>query len=285
MGNHKEDKWLFPIGITENPIMKTARIVTGKLVLKLNPKLKLSFINGRHPKTKLERCAMVSLVSELHQSGNQAALAQLHRKLWESKDAFRFYESTEGRFETIFLGIKEKLDLILDKITTETAVENVVEIGCGNGKLLAHIAQTRKDIVRHIGLDINEDQINANKVVFQDKPSFEFHACNASEWIAKNPLPKTVYITFGGVLEYFTEKELNQILEMISHNPSIGLIIYEPLAKQTNPSEYQTSVNFGAELSFSHAYSFFIRRAGLKIIFEELQPSDTGQWILLGASN
>ena len=285
MEYRNSEAWLVPIGVTDKGIKKKIRNAIGKIMLYLNPDLKNRFFNGYHPKNKLERSALASLVIRLNKSGNKQELAKLHRKMWESNDAVEFYKTSDWRFDNMFLNIKKDIDLIFDQIEIEGNTKNIVEIGCGNGNILEYLSKSRKGLYRYIGLDINEFQIKVNQEAYKDDSRFEFFACDANHWIQENPLPNTVYFTFGGVLEYFTEEEVKSLLKKISELPATGFVIYEPLAKEFDPKGNNRSLNFGSELSFSHAYYYLAKEVGLNIIFEQTKESENGRWILLGAIN
>jgi SAM-dependent methyltransferase len=283
MENNDNEIWLFPIGISEKRFIRILRNLIGKIFLFLNPNLQKAFFNGRHPTSKLERAAIAALVSGLNKSGKQKELAILHKKLWESKDAFPFFKTTEKRFDVIFQNVKNDFDKIFDEIIDKGKVENIVEIGCGSGKLLKYLETTRSGIPKFIGLDINENQIKKNQETFRDSPKLKFYTCDANDWVNYNHLPNTVFLTFGGIFEYFDGDEIRILIKKICDAPSTGIVIYEPLAKGFDPKKDYPSVNFGEELSFSHAYSYLVKEGGMDIFFEKIEESANGQWILMGA--
>lgn len=283
MGNIKKEKWVFPLSVPKKGLKGFLKYITGKLLLTLKPQLAKDFLNGIHPKSKLERHALASLVSDMNNAGNQNDLALLHRKLWESNDAHQFYETTDSRFNKSFSDVKVNFDQIFKKFVSESELENVVEIGCGSGKILEHLSQTRGEFKRYVGLDINASQIKVNKNTFKDNPKFEFYSGDANTWIKENHSPKSVYLTFGGVLEYFTEKEIQDLFKTICSTKDSALFVYEPLAKEFDPKENRCSMVYGSELSFSHAYTFLAESSGMKIIFEKRNIIGNTQWVLLGA--
>ena len=279
-----EKKWTFPLSVPKKGWKKWLRIAFGHSTLLIRPKLKNSFFEGHHPNSKLERAALATLVIKLKNKGKNKKLAELHRNLWASNDAYQFYTSTEERFDLWFSKMKKDLESIVGSLQKEAAFENFVEIGCGNGKILKCFSENYPGFKSFIGVDINSSQIECNKDQYHDDKKLKFYASDANQWLEDHPTANTIYFTFGGVLEYFTEKELRMLLKNMVQKPKSGLIIYEPIANDFDPKTENKSKLYGNELSFSHPYSFLVDKIGMKIIYENTSNNKVNNgWILLGA--
>jgi SAM-dependent methyltransferase len=278
----KNQKWKFPLSVPKKGVFKKIKFFIGKATLILKPSLKEKFLKGKHPNTNIERMALATMVSTISKIGNNDEIAKIHRKLWESPDAFHFYSSTDNRFDMTFELVRNNLTFVFEQFFEMGINDRVVEIGCGTGKILDHLNK-KYNFKKLIGIDINASQIKLNQSKFEDDPKFQFVAGDAISWIENYHGLKTVYFTFGGVFEYFTENELKGIFENIKKSTPSAIFIFEPLAKDFDPNNEKHSRIFGSEQSFSHPYTKFAKEFGMEIIENKIVENGNFRFLLLGA--
>jgi len=197
-----------------------------------------------------------------------SALSNLHQNFWRAQSAGDYYSGTKGRFEKVFL---PNFDHFLDLAATEMKkhnLENIVEIGCGDGQLLRHMKQ-RIPAERYIGIDLSEDQIDENKR--SDKElGLEYHSGDAADWVISESPTNSLYVTGLGVLEYFTQSQLTSLLKSISGNaPPACVLFIEPIDAQAELSEFDKSYVAGEEHSFTHHYPNRIQECGWRMLHAE----------------
>lgn len=214
-------------------------------------------------------------------SGEQ--LAALHQDFWREQSAEEYYAGTHNRFEKVFM---PHFDHYLDQLATLALKRDshcLIEIGCGEGQLLRHMQQ-RVPLQRHVGIDLSEDQIARNQ---QERASDgpEYFAGDASEWINANAPANAVYVTGLGVLEYFTEAKLNQLLGGISQqrSPACALFI-EPVDPNADFDNFDSSYPAGEEHSFTHNYAKRLEQNGWSLELCEEVKLDTYRWLVMLAS-
>jgi len=133
------------------------------------------------------------------------------------------------------------------------SLQNIVEIGCGDGQLLRHMKQ-RVSARRYIGIDLSQDQINAN-MERDAELGLEYHSGDAALWITSESPSYSLYVTGLGVFEYFTQSQLDALFKSIASNasPACALII-EPIDAMADLTEFEESYVAGEEHSFTHHY-------------------------------
>lgn len=271
--------WDFPVGIPDTTFRKWAKIGTGQLMLLLRPGLKNKFFEGHYPKDKYERAALASLVNNLKKTQDLDHLAKLHQQIWAKTSGDAAYESKDELLMEVEPYLMKSFEKLLDKSTFKT----LVEIGCGTGKSLNYFSERFPMIDRFIGIDISEGQIELNKAKYEYNPRLEFYAGDAIQWLKNNSSPNTIYFTYGGVLEYFNEEQVNSMLDSITKHSPTGLLVFEPIADGFDPKNEKHSKVDGYEFNFSHPYPHFVRQAGMQIQYEKVFYTDNAWWIILSA--
>jgi len=278
----QNNQWKFPLSVPKGGIKKTFKLILGNASLIIQPSLKKKFLAGYHPKSRLERITLATLVSNLGKKGELGELAKVHKNLWANADAFQFYAWSDKRFDSWFKRVKPEIEATIQRFIEVGIDSKVVEIGCGSGKILNHF-YGKFSFDKLLGLDINEQLIDYNKSNYHNHPKLKFEAADASLWVDKNNAPKTIYLTFGGVLEYFTESELIGLLQSINKGKSTAILFFEPIAQDFDLNNENHSRIFGSELSFSHPYPRFVNELGMKIILNKNIVIGNFRFILLGA--
>ena len=198
-------------------------------------------------------------------------LQEYHWQYWESFRGRKFHEHTEKTFSTnLERHFKRTIDQIDDYINLHPGHFNsVCEIGTGNGMLLTYFALRFPQLARLVGIDLNSEQVNKNQQLYKD-PRVSFVCSPAQRWIPSNGNPNCIFLTNGGVFEYFSQNLLESLLGFIStklHPAAVA--IFEPIARDYDLNSEESSRPFGNELSFSHNYPRLFRKVGLNIISSE----------------
>jgi len=210
-------------------------------------------------------------------------LALLHHSFWTGTAGIRFHKKAGKRFENWFLtghvSIVDELERLIE--SNKRKYKYLYEIGCGDGQVINYLSNRLKSIEHFVGIDINADVIALNNQYCMNE-NLEFTCGNATEWICKNGRPKAIFFTNGGVLEYFSKKQITDLLKKITIDlkPSVFAII-EPLATNYNLETETDSRIFGNEFSFSHNYKKLFMTNGFTILYQRETMTGGHRWILM----
>ena len=189
----------------------------------------------------------------------------------------------EDRFKTDFLGGNVKLIDELENLMATRSYKRLYEIGCGHGHLLEYLHNRFPDLPALVGIDISHEQIEKNKETYK-QPRICFQAADAGRWLKEHAEPGSIYLTNGGVLEYFLESELQELFAFLATSRAplvIGLI--ECVGKDHDLEEERFTHLYGRELSFSHNYPHLLREAGLDIVHQSeymgTREHGSGRWL------
>ena len=91
-----------------------------------------------------------------------------------------------------------------------------------------------------------------------------------------------IFISNGGVLEYFSAKQIAKLLKIIAGDlkPSAFAFI-EPLAMKYNLETEIDSRPYGTEWSFSHNYKQLLESYGFNICYQHEMVTDGNRWLLM----
>ena len=192
-------------------------------------------------------------------------LEMLHKDFWRSKIDLDWYDNSSDRFERELL--PELIPLVekLKGILAPTNIETVCEIGTGDGRFLSYLREVLQQPIRYIGIDLSADRMDFNRKTY---PDTQFVSGDAFEWITSQSSDNTLYVTNGGVLEYFTQRALESLLSHIAREQSGGMLAFfhEPLVPDHDLAKHFSSrLTSAGEYSFSHNYPHLIETAGFAI--------------------
>jgi hypothetical protein len=186
---------------------------------------------------------------------------------WSSEASDEFYRELSHRYETLFLayhaGIVEQTADAVKRSGGE--FRQLVEIGSGDGKILAHFSRYLPEIPAFHGVDLNKDQIEKCRRLYADDSRLAFHQRDALRWLDDHLTPGTILIANGGVLEYFTRPELEKMFAQIARHAPCIVAITESIAADHDLNSDPRTHPYGFELSLSHNYSALLREAGFSI--------------------
>lgn len=193
------------------------------------------------------------------------ALEEFHKNYWKNNGP-EFFDTTIDRLkkdlvisEFIFEHLKEQL------LKEKNDYHTLVEIGTGNGTVLSHLSQEFPGLQQFIGIDLSNEQTNLNNKNFQNNPKLHFVNQDGFEWVQENGHSNTIFLTFMGVLEYFTESRLEKFLKTIAALGNTIFIAIEPNGLEHDFTKNQNSEPYGTERSFSHNYVKLFEKSNFKI--------------------
>lgn len=192
-------------------------------------------------------------------------LEHIHKDFWKNQIDDAWYKKTEQSFDKSLAALLPVVDK-LRQFQKENTVEVVCEIGTGDGRFINYLSEVLDQSKRFVGLDICENRINYNKRIYD---GVEFYGGDALEWITAQHLENTVYVTNGGVLEYFSPSSLDLLIQTIHKSQGCVALFYEPISVDHDlSSDVLTDLTKAGEYSFSHNYPAVFKRHGFDIFFE-----------------
>ncbi|MEZ4266581.1 MAG: methyltransferase domain-containing protein [Myxococcota bacterium] len=193
------------------------------------------------------------------------SLESIHKRFWSEKRDVEWFERSSQDFETKALPHLRGpvADLAARLAGKEPA--RVCEIGTGDGRFLEYLSQNLPPGPAYVGLDLSAERIELNRGLY---PDFEFHSGDAEDWIRENGIDRTLYVTNGGVFEYFSLSSLIELLAFIDRTQpdSAVALFFEPIAADHDlTSELDSRLTTAGEYSFSHNYAHLLGRAGFRL--------------------
>jgi trans-aconitate methyltransferase len=205
---------------------------------------------------------------------------RLHIDFWQGDGGAVFSKNCDHRFEDLFLA-KQKIDFDhLRSICEKNQPKHIVEFGCNSGLLLQYMTTELQGIDSSTGIEINADQVRQNQSSSQFDSRIEFANADGGEWLLKNGVSNTLFVSNGGVLEYFRRERLNEMLTHISNNlgPAIFFAV-EPVANDHDWNKTTESIPFGEELSFSHNYTDLFESNGFQVVHQRAVEFDSWKMV------
>jgi SAM-dependent methyltransferase len=224
-----------------------------------------------------DKAIMLHLKNKAAKEGRSDFIEQIHEDFWKGEGGKVFASNCDHRFEDLFLKQqKEDFAALLDA-WGNAGTNRIVEFGCNSGLLLNYLSRRLPGVEEAVGLDINADQIAVN----QQSDSLDSRICfvcgDARKWLFKNGTGNSLYVSNGGVLEYFQRERLDEMLTHIAKNLGPSLFFAsEPVACDHDWSSNSDSLPFGDELSFSHNYKHLFESNGFEVLHQ--RATDFESW-------
>ncbi|MEO0414835.1 MAG: class I SAM-dependent methyltransferase [Verrucomicrobiota bacterium] len=251
-----------------------AKKVIGGVASRLMPKTASNLANGyKVPHSMLDKLMVNSMIQEAAEEGDFRVLRNQLKSFWQGVEGDFFYDAYPERFKEWFLGDHQAVFTRLKKVIeqSEGKFQHIVEIGCGDGKVLSYLTSMLPSIHSFTGLDINEGVIERNKASYNIS-RLKFHCGDAAEWMEEYIRPGTIVMCYGGVLEYFLESEVRKLYATLCHESPVGVLLVEPLDRSYDLAVETASRPAGLENSFSHHHERMLTDAGFDIDhFEEIE--------------
>ena len=218
---------------------------------------------------KVERLMKDAILNKTEKSANYEGLAELHKNNWVNQGK-HFFEITDARFQKDFLTNASFIfDILKEKLSgREHEFDALIEIGTGSGSVLNYLNDKFPEIKKLIGIDLSEEQVSINNKKFQDNSRMEFVASDGIDWVMKYAKNNTIFVTYGGVLEYFTERRLADFLSYLRVLEKIIFVAIEPVGIDHDFDVNPNTQLYGIERSFSHNYPKLFKDAGFNLWHE-----------------
>lgn len=278
----RQEGWTFPLVLPSSRLRRSVQTSLGRVLARALPRRTQRLQDGNAPHDLVDRIVLAGLVSRHRAEGSLDRLAAQHARFWASADAVRFHAATESRFERAFLGAHRDILGMLDAALAPGDISTVCEIGCGNGRVLGHLAARLPQVQRLVGLDLcaRQSALNAERY---DDPRLDFVAADASAWIPAHAQPGWAYFSYGGVLEYFPQAALAALFAGMALRPPACIALVEPLDLEHDLAQSRDSRPYGAELSFSHNYPHLLAQARFGVLAQHECMHAGLRWLLLAA--
>jgi len=237
----------------------------------------------------VEKLMRYSLLQRLEKIEDYDTIAKNNREFWIKNDAIDLFKEREDTFEADFLpNCTFIFEMLKNELSNQTEQFNtIVEIGTGNGDVLNYLSKEFPQINRFIGIDLSTDQIELNRKKFEHNQKLEFVARDAFDWVIENGQSNTIFVSSRGVLEYFLEEHLQDLLIKINQLGKTIFVAIEPNAAGHNFETEPKTQLYGNEPSFSHNYPHLFKSAGFSFWHSSQIPFfDSGSTrTFIGAKN
>lgn len=219
------------------------------------------------PSGFVDKAIMAFLKRNAIQNHRESFFERLHKDFWQGKGGEVFSSNCDNRFNDLFL-TRQKDDITaLKKTCLETKPKHLVEFGCSGGAVLNYLTQSIEGIDSATGIEINQEQVRRNQASDEFDSRIDFVCDDGGDWLLANGQPQSLFVSNGGVLEYFRRERLDQMLTHISQQlgPATFFAI-EPVACDHDFDQTNVSIPFGNELSFSHNYPDLFQSNGFDVV-------------------
>ncbi|MEH6525537.1 MAG: class I SAM-dependent methyltransferase [Sneathiella sp.] len=220
--------------------------------------------------TWLKKQIIDGRVAHATKKQNLSQLQEAHSLYWQGEQGAKFYGAFDGRFEEWFRDEHAVFEVELQNMMhSRREFRTLLEIGCGDGQVLNYLSNSLPGIDRGIGIDINSGIIEENRKTYSGNSKLKFVSGDAVEGIKSNMGKNCLVMSYGGVLEYFSEESVKEVFNFVRESPyHTGIALVEPISPDHDLSTTFNSYVFGQENSFSHNHEHLLKEAGFEIIFE-----------------
>ncbi len=230
-------------------------------------------VGHRNPLNSLIRAGL----AERLVAGDQLdELSANHRQFWATDQGTEYHiharRHVTDSYQQYFSYVN---DILRGLLLGNREITTLVEVGCGGGSLLDLLAKEFPQIERFVGIDLSPAIIAENKRIFED-PRLEWVVENGKTWVEQTGGANTIYLSYRGVYEYFTQADLDEMFAKIASEkrPAISISI-EPIGLEHDLDTTQNSVLYGTEYTFSHNYPHLYRKNGYTIHSVKRNEYDT----------
>lgn len=269
-------------------VKQSLKIAVGRVGNTLAPGLaqQIETGGGRGNGSFLTSAMIEARKARASEKGDWDGLSTSLGAFWKSARADSFYTNyvaeRRATFETCHAGILPRVAALM--ADRPGAFTRLVEIGCGDGDVLERLAAACPGLTQCIGIDVNAAVVEANRARPQD-PRITYHCTDGLDWLRDNPAAGTLLVTYGGVLEYFAEAGVLNLLRLVSQGAPGAALLVEPVAPEHDLAVTRTSFPFGRETSFSHHHADLLSRAGMEVVWQKELTAEGVRWMMiLGAT-
>lgn len=270
--------------LSDIPAQKRRKLLLGRVLVKAfsgrgRKLIANSAIRSMGP---FDRLLRNGLLAEAYKEGDHQTHRALFSNYW-SQEAEHDDQVWQDRFEEEFLGHNVAIVDAIEETAAAMGMNQLYEIGCGHGQVLKYLANRLVGIKEFVGIDISDELIKKNSRVYTDS-RISFCAADATRWVLEEAKAGSVFLTNGGVFEYFLESELDMMFKHIAENLQPAIVgVVETIGSDHNLDTEFKSLIYGRELAFSHNYPHLLKKAGFEIVHQSEQTGTEshggGRWI------
>jgi trans-aconitate methyltransferase len=174
--------------------------------------------------------------------------------------------------DTLFSKFPNIINSVIKLQKKSNNFDTLCELGSGSGQVLRYLAERINTINNFIGIDLSPETVAECQEKYANN-KMQFIAADGNKWIRSHAKPQWLYVSHGGVLEYFPEDVLfNLFCYLSSHCAPCGFLLLEPRGVNHDVAQSSQSEPYSNEYSFSHHYEHLLTKAGFKIHSAEIQP-------------
>lgn len=279
----------FPLALGAGGGFKTClKTALGRALLPLLPARSAQLERGEVGKQLdlRDRLLIAALIERHERAGTLEKLNGLHDWLWASEQAVHFHDQAQARFDSWW---REQHSAIVQPLLQELgdragSYTTLCEIGCGSGLILEDMASRLPQLRRFVGLDLSAAQTERNRKRYADQPRLSFETGDAASWVRQHADAGWIFMTNAGVLEYFPEAKLRELLSHIAHERRpTAFAMVEPIDRGFDLARDTASRVYGPERSWSHNYPQLFRQSGFELRWHKELEVGGLRWLLLFA--
>jgi SAM-dependent methyltransferase len=277
--------WNFQIDLPSSPLKRRAKVALGQALSFVLPRRLEQIKQGQRPLpyALIDRLIATALMDRLLREGRTDAILEMLKRIWRRPDALAYYTTTESWFTNRFL--TEHIDFIeqLKTVAAGGHYQTLYEFGCGRGLVTNYLAEHLEGIQNFIGLDLNEHQIEMNRIRFNN-PKLSFLGTDAVAWLNQQTQPGCILFSYGSLM-YVLQADLEHLLNNMAKNLApAAFAVMEIVGHDHDMDREFESRPFEAIHHLSHNYPALARRAGLTIRYRDERTTAGRRWIFLLAT-
>jgi SAM-dependent methyltransferase len=276
----------YPLALPAHPLKRWVAVKAGWLLASLSPRASAALANGNRPLSNSlkDRLTMAYIVDDRLKNGRMNELNHFHEQFWRTPEIVALHAEIEKSFEYWLTGPNAILIEEVERAIRAHPISTICEIGSGNGRALNYLAERLYGPRRFIGIDLSEAQTEINRTRYAGS-QLEFVCAEATDWITHNAEPDWLYFSYGGVLEYLTQPQLESLLAWIKQKAGRATFaIAETVGIGHDFQRNPNSEPYGYELSFSHNYRELFRKAGYESLHYSENRRDGIRYVLMVSS-
>jgi trans-aconitate methyltransferase len=271
-------------GAALHVIRERLRVLVGGVAELALPALAREIDEGRSSgrSLKLKRAIVHARLRRAERRNDAAALEHALQARWRSDVSEDFYTAYVTRFDGWFHGPHYRLiDALVDAVAANPRLVRLVEVGCGDGRALAHLADRLPALQELVGLDLNARIIARDVRIHGHRPRLRFVHGDACRWLVEETRAGTILFSYGGALEYVSEADLTAIFARLARHRDTAVALVEPVDPHHDLTSDAGSHPHGQERSFSHNHRALLTAAGYTMRFAEELMLHGVRWMMI----
>lgn len=237
------------------------------------------------PKHRMKRLIARAELNRLEAQKQRAAVEHALTRRWTSENLpVGYYDAYAERFERMFHGPHARIIDWLQDFAPRAGLTHVIEVGCGEGRVLAEMSRQIPGIARWTGVDINAAIIARNRDTYAGMPALDFAAADADQWLQDHLGPGALLMTYGGVMEYIAPETLTRWFELVAEKGGAGVLLTEPVDPDHDLIGDPASHLWGFEETYSHNHRALLEALGYRVLRRSRVTSEGYRWIMILAA-